>query len=56
MVFNATFNNISAALLRLQDTYKLDTEKIAAGDIAGIKTSQLSGKLNFIILKNNNIL
>ena len=35
-------NGVVAALLRLQDTYKLDTEKIAAGDIAGIKTSQLS--------------
>lgn len=37
-------NGAVAALLRLQDTYKLETEKIAAGDIAGIKTSELSGK------------
>ncbi|XP_071130421.1 prolyl 4-hydroxylase subunit alpha-2-like isoform X2 [Mytilus edulis] len=35
-------NGAVAALLRLQDTYKLETEKIAAGDIAGIKTSELS--------------
>lgn len=37
-------NGAVAALLRLQDTYKLETEKIAAGDIAGIKTSELSGE------------
>ncbi|XP_052071020.1 prolyl 4-hydroxylase subunit alpha-2-like isoform X3 [Mytilus californianus] len=35
-------NGAVAALLRLQDTYKLETEKIAAGDIAGIKTTELS--------------
>lgn len=35
-------NGAVAALLRLQDTYKLETEKLAAGDVAGIKTSELS--------------
>ena len=36
-------NGAVAALLRLQDTYKLDTDKIAAGDIAGIKTTEMTG-------------
>ena len=32
-----------AALMRLQDTYQLDTAKLAQGDINGIQASELTG-------------
>ncbi|KAJ8318338.1 hypothetical protein KUTeg_003429 [Tegillarca granosa] len=37
-------NGAVAALLRLQDTYKLDTDKLAHGDIRGIQSSELSAQ------------
>ncbi|XP_067670893.1 prolyl 4-hydroxylase subunit alpha-1-like isoform X2 [Haliotis asinina] len=32
----------AAALMRLQDTYKLDTSKIAQGDLGGVQSTQLT--------------
>lgn len=34
-----------AALLRLQDTYKLDTNDLASGNVGGVESLQLSGEL-----------
>ena len=33
----------ATALMRLQDTYNLDTDKIAQGDIRGVPSTILSG-------------
>ena len=41
------------ALLRLQDVYKLDVSDIAAGSVAGVSSSQLSGKLSQIKILDN---
>lgn len=32
-----------SALLRLQDTYKLDTTELASGNVGGVESSQLTG-------------
>ena len=33
------------ALLRLQDTYKLDTSDIAKGSVGGVSSTELTGKV-----------
>jgi prolyl 4-hydroxylase len=38
---NDDLSGAAQALLRLQDTYRLDTTKIATGDIQGIKKSPI---------------
>lgn len=40
----------AAALLRLQDTYKLDTAELASGNVAGTMTSELSGTARVVFL------
>lgn len=42
-------NGAVAALLRLQDTYHLETGKMASGDVGGVKTSILTGRECFLM-------
>lgn len=36
----------ASALMRLQDTYQLDASLVAQGDLGGVKSPALSGKIN----------
>ena len=43
-----TYEDLSgsvSALLRLQDTYKLETTELARGNVGGVASPELSGKL-----------
>ena len=43
----------AAALIRLQDTYHIDTSSLAKGELLGVKyTTQLSGEFYFMVYEN----
>jgi hypothetical protein len=37
-----------SALLRLQDTYKLETNELARGNVGGVASPELTGKIGLI--------